>query len=904
MAPAASFSYKAFAPEMVTHEARVESFHHASSSATTTTARSRKTSATATWPHVNSTHSQYPSPSHFASLGLFFSPTATQPDRVLSYIDGTEISGFAAGDSLQQRLEVAHAKDPWLMIIRSKDAGKTSETDEQRMTYEDEDMLPNGQSMTQARRRTFADLWPHDGKRGWKPSSQKLAQAGFHFEPTAEDPDNASCIYCGRTLSGWEKTDDAIHEHIRKKPECPFFNCDLVKVIAAKSRSRATASGRSVSGSRNKKGAITQQETTTEGGQGVERNHDRALASGAKESEPQVTSTPRLRKPTVEPTLTSDAEMENSEAEPVIRARRIRVTATAKSASAGTADAPHSRTAPKSRRKAAQKENDSDVHIRSEGEDTRSVASENTVEPEIPKRRGRPPKATKAKVGSKGSAAKTAISFDSDEDEEAAAPPRASRTKAALSSKKSTSNARGGQGKTAESLSAAAILDPESDDQGQHKRKRSARSSNTADETAVAPVKSKTQGATKGEEECQQMDADQTARDPDAVKPTRARNLKSRNFPGSSDMQSARASSDELVVVDLHSASKDVELPRGEGVADDTEPETANGPSIQARQVRTTALSSVSDSSSSASSRRTTKASHRAVKAEVAVSGTTQETEVECEAGTATYEEAVVDVLSVGAVEEEQRDRVLPTNAVPSKSAEEIVPAAKSVGQRAALGHGAPHLADESKVVQEDKSRRIAPSASVAKDERILSPLPSVARAPSGRQARAASATTSKKAATKLAQSAEETRAPKQGLFLEEQENNGSSARLKNTQNTAENTQGTTVLEFPPPSPVKQSAYHVPALAPLSVLTNLDFAAKARIPPRRSTYCFVENGAGKGADGTDGAGSSMTVQSYLELQITLALEEMRQEGEEKVKDLEQRLVQSRQQVENVLRGRV
>ncbi len=36
----------------------------------------------------------------------------------------------------------------------------------------------------------------------------KLAEAGFHFEPGEESDDNAICIYCRRTLGGWEKGDD------------------------------------------------------------------------------------------------------------------------------------------------------------------------------------------------------------------------------------------------------------------------------------------------------------------------------------------------------------------------------------------------------------------------------------------------------------------------------------------------------------------------------------------------------------------------------------------------------------------------------------------------------------------------------------------------------------------------
>ncbi len=62
---------------------------------------------------------------------------------------------------------------------------------------------------------------------GWKPTSKKLAEAGFFFTPTEEEPDNAKCIYCDKSLGGWEKSDDPVHEHQRRNPDCAFFNCEL-----------------------------------------------------------------------------------------------------------------------------------------------------------------------------------------------------------------------------------------------------------------------------------------------------------------------------------------------------------------------------------------------------------------------------------------------------------------------------------------------------------------------------------------------------------------------------------------------------------------------------------------------------------------------------------------------------
>ncbi|CAO1619935.1 unnamed protein product [Jaminaea pallidilutea] len=218
----ASAKMQAYAPDMIFPEARIQSFSASSSS------KSRK-QTTPAWPHPTASSSRFPTPSSLAAFGFYFSPSSTEPDRVVSYIDGTILADFQAGETIEQKLHDVQPDNAWLLINQSKSAGQPSEKGDGIFEYSDEDLLPDGHSMTAARRRTFADRWPHDDKRGWKPTAQKLAQAGFHFEPTEEDTDNASCIYCGRTLSGWEKTDDAVHEHLRKKPECAFFNCSFVE---------------------------------------------------------------------------------------------------------------------------------------------------------------------------------------------------------------------------------------------------------------------------------------------------------------------------------------------------------------------------------------------------------------------------------------------------------------------------------------------------------------------------------------------------------------------------------------------------------------------------------------------------------------------------------------------------
>lgn len=134
------------------------------------------------------------------------------------------------------------------VIRRSRDSGKETlvkggiarlsfgsdgpgDDDDTLWVWDDEDLLPNGALMVSARKATFDDRWPYTGRRGWRPTSNKLSEAGFHFTPTAEDEDGCTCIYCGVELGGWERTDDPVHEHQRRRPSCPFFHCILANAL-------------------------------------------------------------------------------------------------------------------------------------------------------------------------------------------------------------------------------------------------------------------------------------------------------------------------------------------------------------------------------------------------------------------------------------------------------------------------------------------------------------------------------------------------------------------------------------------------------------------------------------------------------------------------------------------------
>ncbi|KAF8638443.1 hypothetical protein AX17_002200 [Amanita inopinata Kibby_2008] len=56
--------------------------------------------------------------------------------------------------------------------------------------------------------------WPHP--RTFRANPEALAEAGFFYDPSAEDRDNVTCFECGKQLSEWEETDDPFDIHWEK----------------------------------------------------------------------------------------------------------------------------------------------------------------------------------------------------------------------------------------------------------------------------------------------------------------------------------------------------------------------------------------------------------------------------------------------------------------------------------------------------------------------------------------------------------------------------------------------------------------------------------------------------------------------------------------------------------------
>ncbi|GAC98224.1 hypothetical protein PHSY_005813 [Pseudozyma hubeiensis SY62] len=222
---------------MFSTDERLASFAVASSSASAAKKRqSTKATSPLQWPHPvtgrSAKTSGIPTPETLAKYGFYHSPTSDTPDAVSHFLyPSVQISDWQANDDPLSRLEQALPDNGWSRIFRSQQTAVFDE-DANVWIWQTAQLLPTSKEMIQARKESFGSQWPYDGKKGWKPTSKKLAEAGFYFTPTEEESDNAKCVYCNKSLGGWEKSDDPVHEHQRRVPGCAFFNCELREAVA------------------------------------------------------------------------------------------------------------------------------------------------------------------------------------------------------------------------------------------------------------------------------------------------------------------------------------------------------------------------------------------------------------------------------------------------------------------------------------------------------------------------------------------------------------------------------------------------------------------------------------------------------------------------------------------------
>ncbi|KAI1481926.1 hypothetical protein F4774DRAFT_372582 [Daldinia eschscholtzii] len=159
-----------------------------------------------TWPHKEL------DPVQFAQAGFYFEPTPEAPDNTVCFLCVKAFKGWEENDNpLEEHLRLSpHCG--WA-IVAAIEAGLGD--------YGLDD--PSDAPMVEARKATFAGLWPHEGKRGWKCKTKQLVEAGWKYTPTAESDDMATCTYCSLALDGWEPKDNPLDEHYKRSPDCQFF---------------------------------------------------------------------------------------------------------------------------------------------------------------------------------------------------------------------------------------------------------------------------------------------------------------------------------------------------------------------------------------------------------------------------------------------------------------------------------------------------------------------------------------------------------------------------------------------------------------------------------------------------------------------------------------------------------
>lgn len=64
--------------------------------------------------------------------------------------------------------------------------------------------------MLEARKDTYGETWPHEGKKGWKCKMGKMVEAGWCYDPSPEAEDGVTCFYCSLSLDGWEPKDNPL----------------------------------------------------------------------------------------------------------------------------------------------------------------------------------------------------------------------------------------------------------------------------------------------------------------------------------------------------------------------------------------------------------------------------------------------------------------------------------------------------------------------------------------------------------------------------------------------------------------------------------------------------------------------------------------------------------------------
>lgn len=182
-------------PAEYTYEGRLASFKKSAPGpkrrGSAASGRGTKAGSALTWPHA-----KYLPAEDLARAGFSWNPSAESPDNVCCFLCLKNLGGWESGDDALEE-HIAHSPQCAWAIVAAIEAGVGGYAT----------MDPGDAGMIEARKATFAGMWPHEGKRGWKCKVKQLAEAGWKWTPSLEYDDMATCTYCELALDGWEQGD-------------------------------------------------------------------------------------------------------------------------------------------------------------------------------------------------------------------------------------------------------------------------------------------------------------------------------------------------------------------------------------------------------------------------------------------------------------------------------------------------------------------------------------------------------------------------------------------------------------------------------------------------------------------------------------------------------------------------
>lgn len=136
--------------------------------------------STSAWPHHPTRFSV--TPATLAAAGFYHDPTESAPDNVTCVYCSKGLEGWENGDdALDEHLKRivdkdTQAKCPWATIMgvkRDFDLFGPEELDGGKHD-------PSAEYLVAARKKTFGNWWKFDGKKGWKPTSDRVSCLSLH----------------------------------------------------------------------------------------------------------------------------------------------------------------------------------------------------------------------------------------------------------------------------------------------------------------------------------------------------------------------------------------------------------------------------------------------------------------------------------------------------------------------------------------------------------------------------------------------------------------------------------------------------------------------------------------------------------------------------------------------------